>query len=418
MPRLGPNLRCWRAADICSHSKLARFDFTNACPQVASGRGAGQGNQTADCGIAAPSRARLTGNVHRPPDHAFAGGHEAARHGRARARHLAGGLALPDRGSPTAGPAGLHRPADRGPVGASGQHRPAGISAQQRAALPGRRGGDSGARRRRRLAGDHVPLPRAAPVELGAGAAAGDARLRAGLRLHRLPPGVRPAPDASARADRLGMARLLVPEHPLAGRCDLRPDRRPLSLCLRARPRRVRRAVIVRAGGEPDPGLHADRRLPPCRPAAGSSGHRRRPRLRHDGDAGRFRRGGLLRAAHLHHRHLSRLVCPGQPGRRGPARLAAAAHGLRHPGAGMGRARPGPLLDHDHAHLPEASGDSRRLARLGSLHRLRAPGRLRLRAARHRPGVDGAGCQRRHRPRPPRHPCRQHRIAGLARERC
>ena len=49
----------------------------------------------------------------------------------------------------------------------------------------------------------------------------------------------------------------------------------------------------------------------------------------------------------------------------------------------------------------------------GRLHRLLAPGRLRLRAARHRPRDHGAGCQRRYRLRPPCHPRRQHRLLGV-----
>ena len=57
----------------------------------------------------------------------------------ARPRHAARGRALPGRGRAADGAAGLHRPADRGAVGASGQHGAARVPAQQRAALPGRR---------------------------------------------------------------------------------------------------------------------------------------------------------------------------------------------------------------------------------------------------------------------------------------
>ena len=165
------------------------------------------------------------------------------------------------------------------------------------------------------------------------------------------------------------------------------------------------------------PGLHAVRRVPPGRPAPGPARHRRRPRLRHDGDAGRFRRRRLLRAAHLHDRDLPRLVRAGQPGRRGPAGLPAPAAGLRASWplewAARGRGR--------FATTPRTSSRSiDRAAPAGVAGPPVAPARCRSWSASSCPASCWPGWprrRRRHRRRPAAHADRQHRPARRAGQR-
>ena len=87
-------------------------------------------------------------------------------------------------------------------------------------------------------------------------------------------------------------------------------------------------------------GCTAVGRVLPRGAAAGAAGDRGGRRVRGYGVAGRFRRGEIFRGADLHHRHLSRLVCAGQPGGRGATRIAAAA--LRVCRAAAGAAEPWP----------------------------------------------------------------------------
>ena len=135
---------------------------------------------------------------------------------------------------------------------------------KHRLAGPGGRAGRVGDRRDHRLADHDVPLPGTAGLRMGHDPAAGGARLRHGLRLHRLPPVQRSPAVPDSGADRLDAPGLLVPLGPLAGRGHRHAVAGPLSLRLPARPDRLPRAVGLRPGGQPDLGA--------ARPGAASTG--------------------------------------------------------------------------------------------------------------------------------------------------
>ena len=153
-------------------------------------------------------------------------------------------------------------------------------------------------------------------VLLGAGAAAGGARLRARLRLRR--------PARRGRAGAHGAARLVrarpVPvRDPEPRRSGLRADRRLLSLRLPDRAGGLHHPVGLRAGGGADHGGEAVRGLPPGRPAAGAAGAGRRRGAGGDGDPGRLWGGEVPGRADPDHGRGARLVGVRLAGRRGAA---------------------------------------------------------------------------------------------------
>ncbi len=266
---------------------------------------------------------------------------------------------------------------------------------------PGLRGHQPGAVRRRgpgRGAGGHrdrglrhpVRLPRPAQLRMGAAAAAGDAGLRGGLRLHRLPAVQRPGPDLAARQLRLAGPRAAGdPQHARRG-LGLRVL--ALSLCLPAGPHGP-----GRARGAPDgsgaPARGAAVAPHPARgPAARAPGGGRRRGAGPDGDPGRLRRGQLLRHPDLHHRHLQGLAVHGQPHRRGAAGHPAAGRGggaacagapgpappaLRRLGGRAGRRRRGPARAAARGGLPRGLAG----LRLAGPHGVRVAGAVHAAAA-------------------------------------
>ena len=122
-----------------------------------------------------------------------------------------------------------------------------------------------------------VDFPAAAQSRVGAAAAAGDAGVRDGLRVHRLAAVRRPGADGAARADRLGPRRLLVSRTCArsAARCVMFVAR-ALSLRLPARAHRVPRAVGQRCSKSARSlGLRPWRALRARRAAARAAGDRR-----------------------------------------------------------------------------------------------------------------------------------------------
>ncbi len=232
--------------------------------------------------------------------------------------------------------------AGRGRVVASRPHRALGLRLGYRPLGAGRRARGGGAWGRRRLAGQHVRVPGAQPVRVGAAAAVRRADLHHRLHLYRSFAVRWAGPDHIARGHGLGAGGLLVPCDPLARRRDHGHDAGALPLCLPARARRLPRAVHLHARRQPDAGARALEQLPRGRGAARPAGDRRRRGAGADGGAGRFRHGPVLRRQHLHDRHLSHLVRARRAGRRGPARGrpdAGRAARARQPSAGRGAAR-------------------------------------------------------------------------------
>eukprot|EP01137_Pigoraptor_chileana_P022637 Opistho-2@7096 len=175
---------------------------------------------------------------------------------------------------------------------------------------------------------------------MAAAVAAGHARLRHRLCVHRLPAVQRPAAG--------GPAQHLWPGRPPAAR-GAQPGRRGVGVHLLALP------LCVPAGAH---GAGRTRRAPdggcapagraaatphPCRGlAAGAPGRRRRGGAGADGNPGRLRRGQLLWHPDLHHGHLQGLAVHGQP----PGRRAAGHHAT---GGGDGTAAPGAPRTKTHA---------------------------------------------------------------------
>ena len=134
------NRRCWRAAADLYPFQVGRIGFTRPRPPVASGRAPGQGHAVCRAASTAPSRARPTGmSIARPtlPRAARPLGRAAGRcPGRGTCSRPLLCLVV---AAPLLALLGFVGQPTAGPVGAPRQHRAARVSAQQRAALPGRR---------------------------------------------------------------------------------------------------------------------------------------------------------------------------------------------------------------------------------------------------------------------------------------
>jgi hypothetical protein len=184
------------------------------------------------------------------------------------------------------------------------------------------------------MARDHDPLSRRAPVRDRARPAARLPGLCAGLCLHPFPRPPRRGPDAPARGDGLGAARLLVSADPLAAGRGAHADLRALSLrlspCPRGLPAAKRHGLPRRARAR------AKRlgRVLAGQPADGPAGHRGGCAPGHHGDHRRLRDGGLFRRPDLRYRDLHELVLARRP--RGGGAAGALPSGLR---AASGRAR-------------------------------------------------------------------------------
>ena len=201
------------------------------------------------------------------------------------------------------------------------------------------------ARRRHGGAGGAVRVPAAARLRVGAAAAAGDAGLRAGLRLHRLPAVQRPAADGAARAAPAPQGALWPDVRSLRGAVVL------FVLCLYPYVYLLTRAALGERARAADGGGAPARRRPAAPrarggAAAGAAGAGRRRRAGADGDAGRLRCWRLLRPVDLHHRHLQGLAGDERPRRRGAARLAAAGGGGAAAVGGAARAAAAALRRH------------------------------------------------------------------------
>ena len=195
------------------------------------------------------------------------------------------------------------------------QHARARRAGRRRRGL--RRNGD-------RLARHQPAVSRRALFRMGAAAAAGDARLRDGLRLHRLARLRGTGADRVAARVRLVEGRLLVSRRALARRRRRDVHRGAVSVRLSARAHGFPRAAGVADRSRPDDGTRRAPRVLAHRPAARAPGRRRRHRAGVDGDAGGLRHRRLFRRGHVHHRHLPRLVLAGRQGRRGAAGRRAA----------------------------------------------------------------------------------------------
>ena len=139
-------------------------------------------------------------------------------------------------------------------LGAPRRHRAARVHRQHAAAAAGRRvRRDLHGRAERRGSSPPTAFP-ARCSRMGADAAARDARLRHGLRLHRLAAVHRPGADGAARGDRLAGARVLVPRRSArsaARRRCCRSRSIPTSTCSRAPRSSSCRAARSRPAGSP-----------------------------------------------------------------------------------------------------------------------------------------------------------------------
>ena len=182
----------------------------------------------------------------------------------------------------------------------------------------------AGARHVARLAGDRLPVPRAAPARLVAGDAARDPRLRARLRLARHVPGTarrpRRAIDLAVRAG--------AHDHPVSVRLPVREGGVPRAV-----------AAGDRRGAQP--------RVQPIagvlarRAADGAAVARGRRRAGRDGGADRRRHRAVVQRVDHRRRRAAGLVRHRQPQRCGRARRAADRHrdradrdGTSRPGTG------------------------------------------------------------------------------------
>src|SRR6185312_12587397 len=141
-------------------------------------------------------------------------------------------------------------------------------------------------RYRHGLARHHVPFPGTQSLAMAASAAPCRPDLHHRLFLSRAARLFRHRADKLARAVRLAKrAQLLVPRHQEPTRRDLRYERRALSLCVHHRAGKFRRAVSLRARGEPYVGPDRLPDLLASRLAAGQASACRRRGACTDGDA-------------------------------------------------------------------------------------------------------------------------------------
>ena len=222
------------------------------------------------------------------------------------------------------------------------------LAASQRTVLPG---GSStpcccspvsasltpGLRRLHGLARHHVPVSRPRRHRPPPGAAARHADLHRRLRLGRAAGLSGPVQGLLRCAVRLAVVpRLLVSRGAQHGRRHRHPVGRALPLRLSLRPRELRAAVRLRAGGRAHAGPHLGRHLLVRGAAAGTAGARRRRGAGPDGVPQRSGRRAVPGRADAERQHLYHLAAALEPRRR---RADRARRGAVRAGADAGRAR-------------------------------------------------------------------------------
>ena len=171
---------------------------------------------------------------------------------------------------------------------------------------------------------------------------------------------------------------LLVSEHPLAARRDLRLLARALPLCVPRRARDVPDAERVPVRGRAHARRDALHAGAPRRAAAGAARARGRPVARPDGSAERHRRLRISRRAHADALDLHHLAQPLEPARRRADRLRDAG---RDRGAARARALRPARQALSFQRSPRAAAGADRADRMGrgrGVRGLRAAGRARL----------------------------------------
>ena len=161
-------------------------------------------------------------------------------------------------------------------------------------------------------------FPGRAVAGVGAGAAARDARLRHGIRVHGLAAVLRAGADCAAQPRPDGR-RATTGSRTCArsgrGSGARRSRSIPTSISSRAPPLRTSRAA--RSRRRASPGHARPGALLPRRDAARASRDRRRRLARAHGNARGFRHRVVFHARGVHHRHLQGVVLDGRPRRRG-----------------------------------------------------------------------------------------------------
>ena len=261
----------------------------------------------------------------------------------------------------------------------------------------GRQRAVPGVRHGPRVARHHVSFPGTCSAGPAAGAAARHADLHRRLLLRGAAGLLRPRAGCAARAVRLAYrAGLLVSRGAqLSGR-RAGAVRRAVPLRLPHRPRQLRAAVDLRAGGGAYAWADVRRRLQARGPAAGASGARSRPGAGADGVHERSGRGAVSGRADADGEHLHHLAAALEPGRRGADCTRGAAIRVGAAAGGAGSTRPGPVPSH-HRPLPfHPVLRPGRLARLRRGRPVRAACRGWIRPAVHpAAGAVGGACGRR-----------------------
>ena len=323
--------------------------------------------------------------------------------------------------------------ADRHPAGSGG--RPSRRPVESRSAPPGadsaaplrgqhRRAGDGGGhsdrihRRQHGLAHHRVRVSRPACRKLAPGTPVGVAHLyRRDLvcrhvRLHGTgATAVSPCPGDGPR-------QLSDPRRADLRRAELRAHRHRISLRLSDHASRVCPAGRGGHGGRALPRIRVRAGVPPRRAAARQARHRRRRRPGRHGDTRRVRRLAFLRRRYPDHRHLSRLVRPGQRGCCPQPGGGTVAGGRGNPGPGALAAQPRPLSRAERPAATDSPCQAARTRRGSDRRVVRHSGGARVHAAGSSTRLVGAGRKRTRRPPGPgalpgeqRRPCR-HRFSG------